>query len=48
VEIIDAMLAQVEICEPDINAFVMVVSEEARAAARKAERAVMLGDATVR
>ncbi|SDB74575.1 amidase family protein [Belnapia rosea] len=46
VEIIDAVLAQIERHEPRINAFVAVLAEEARAAARAAEAAVMSGAAT--
>ncbi|MDB5413053.1 MAG: putative amidase protein [Rubritepida sp.] len=46
VEIVDAVLAQVEAHEPRINAFVMILADEARAAARAAEKAVMSGEAT--
>jgi aspartyl-tRNA(Asn)/glutamyl-tRNA(Gln) amidotransferase subunit A len=46
VEIIDAVLAQVEAHEPRINAFTQILADQARGAARKAERAVMAGEAT--
>ena len=45
VELVDAHLRQIELHNPHINAFVRVLAEEARQEARRAERAVMRGDA---
>ncbi len=44
VEVVDAVLARIEALEPAINAFVTVCADEARAAAREAEAAVLRGD----
>src|SRR5437879_3615560 len=44
VELVEAVLAQIERIAP-LNAFVTVLPEQARAAARAAEQAVMRGDA---
>jgi Asp-tRNA(Asn)/Glu-tRNA(Gln) amidotransferase A subunit family amidase len=44
VELVEAHLAQIAAQNPRINAFVTVLGEEARAAARKAESAVMHGE----
>jgi len=44
VELIDAHLRQIAIHNPRINAFVMLLEEQARAAAKRAEDAVMRGD----
>lgn len=41
VELVDAVLGQLERTEPNLNAFVTVVAEQARAQAREAEKAVM-------
>jgi amidase len=43
VEVIDAVLAQIDRINPAVNAIVTVTAEEARAAARAAESAVMEG-----
>src|SRR5437016_8259078 len=43
VELIDAILARIEAVNPKINAYCTVVAEQARAAAREAERQVMRG-----
>jgi aspartyl-tRNA(Asn)/glutamyl-tRNA(Gln) amidotransferase subunit A len=45
VESTEAVLSQIEACEPRVNAFVHRVPEQARAAARRAEQAVMSGEA---
>ena len=45
VELVDAHLAQIARHNPKINAFVTVLEEDARQAARKAEARVMRGDA---
>lgn len=45
VEYVDAVLAAVEREQPRLNCFVAITGEEARAAARKAEDAVMKGEA---
>ncbi len=44
VEVVDAVLARIERVNPALNAFTVVRAEEARAAARDAEQAVMRGD----
>ncbi len=44
VELVESHLAQIARWNPRINAFVTVLAEEARAAARLAEAAVMRGD----
>ncbi len=45
VELVDAVLARIEACEPRINAFATLTAERARDAARDAEAALMRGDA---
>jgi len=45
VEIVDDLLARIERSQPVLNAFITVFAEEARAAARAAETAVMRGTA---
>ncbi len=45
VEIVDALLERIQRIEPKLNAFTIVRADEARAAARKAEAAVLRGDA---
>ena len=45
VDIVEAVLAAIEDWAPRTNAFITVTAEEARAAARAAEAAVMAGDA---
>jgi Asp-tRNA(Asn)/Glu-tRNA(Gln) amidotransferase A subunit family amidase len=44
VELVEAHLRQIRNCNPKINAFVVVMAEEALAAAKQAEAAVMRGD----
>ena len=44
VEILDAVLARIEALNPQLNAFLALDAERARAAAREAEAAVMRGD----
>jgi aspartyl-tRNA(Asn)/glutamyl-tRNA(Gln) amidotransferase subunit A len=44
VEHIDAVLGAIERLQPELNCFVTVTADHARAAAREAERAVMAGD----
>ena len=44
VELVESHLAQIAARNPQINAFVTVLEEEARAAARRAESAVMRGE----
>ena len=46
VELIDAVLARIEACEPRINAFATLAAERAREASRRAEDALMKGEAT--
>ena len=46
VELIDAVLARIEACEPRINAFATLTAERARDAAQRAEAALTRGDAT--
>src|SRR5262249_13942567 len=43
-EIVDAVLDRIEKTQPTINAFITVCGEQARAAAKEAEAAVMRGD----
>ncbi|MCQ6512857.1 amidase family protein, partial [Vibrio parahaemolyticus] len=43
VELVDAVLARAERLQPVLNCFITLVPEQARAAARKAEDAVMKG-----
>jgi len=45
VELVETVLARIERAQPALNAFVTVCGEEARAAARAAEAAVMRGEA---
>src|SRR5690348_5937093 len=45
VEAVDGVLDRIEKTQPTLNAFITVCAEEARAAAKKAEAAVMRGDA---
>ena len=45
VELIDAVLARIEACEPRINAFSALTAERARDAARAAEDSLMKGNA---
>lgn len=45
VEVVDAVLARMEALNPQLNAFLTIDSEGARAAARQAEAAVMRGEA---
>src|SRR5438309_3511879 len=45
VEIVDIVLDRIEKTQPTLNAFITVCAEEARAAAKEAEAAVMRGDA---
>ena len=45
VELMDAVLARVEACEPRINAFATLTAERAREGARSAEAAQMKGEA---
>lgn len=44
VEVVDAVLARIEKLNPIVNAYCTVAADQARAAARKAEQAVMAGD----
>ena len=44
VELIDAVLARIEACEPRVNAFATLTAERAREAAQRAEAALMKGD----
>lgn len=46
VDVVDAILARIDRLNPRLNAYCTVTREEARAAARAAEAAVMRGDAT--
>lgn len=43
VELVDSVLARIEAVDPKLNAFVTVLADEARAAAKEAERAVAGG-----
>jgi len=43
VAVVDAVLQRIEVLQPTVNAFITVTAEEARAAARRAEAAVMAG-----
>jgi aspartyl-tRNA(Asn)/glutamyl-tRNA(Gln) amidotransferase subunit A len=43
VEVVDAVLGRIEALQPTVNAFITVTADEARAAARRAEAAVMAG-----
>ncbi|MGA3028100.1 MAG: amidase [Bryobacteraceae bacterium] len=45
VELVEAHLAQIEKLNPALNAFVMLLADEARATAREAERRLSAGDA---
>ena len=45
VELIDAILARIESQEPRLNAFAYLAADDARAAAREAEAAIVRGDA---
>jgi len=45
VEVVDGVLARIEKTQPSLNAFITVAAEEARAAAREAEAAIMRGAA---
>src|SRR5438874_6877625 len=45
VEVVDAVLARIEAVNPRINAYCTVAAEPARAAAKEAERRVMVGEA---
>jgi aspartyl-tRNA(Asn)/glutamyl-tRNA(Gln) amidotransferase subunit A len=44
VVVVDTMLQRIEALQPTVNAFITVTADEARAAARRAEAAVMAGD----
>ncbi|HEY7254638.1 MAG TPA: amidase, partial [Methylomirabilota bacterium] len=44
VAVVEAVLQRIEALQPTVNAFVTVTADEARAAARRAEAAVMAGD----
>ena len=44
VAVVEAVLARIEALQPTVNAFVTVTADEARAAARRAEAAVMAGE----
>jgi aspartyl-tRNA(Asn)/glutamyl-tRNA(Gln) amidotransferase subunit A len=44
VAVVEAVLARIEVLQPTVNAFITVTAEEARAAARRAEAAVMGGE----
>jgi aspartyl-tRNA(Asn)/glutamyl-tRNA(Gln) amidotransferase subunit A len=45
VEVVEGVLARIEKTQPSLNAFITVAAEEARAAAREAEAAIMRGAA---
>jgi Asp-tRNA(Asn)/Glu-tRNA(Gln) amidotransferase A subunit family amidase len=44
VDLVDASLARIEAVQPVNNPFALILADEARAAAREAERAIMRGD----
>lgn len=44
VEVVDALLARLERVNPALNAFTVVLGDEARAAARQGEDAMLRGD----
>ena len=44
VEVVDVVLGRIEQTQPTINAFITICGDEARAAAKAAEAAVMRGD----
>src|SRR5687768_11153012 len=44
VEVVDAFLDQTDKVNPEVNAYCLVLHDQARAEARKAEAAVMAGD----
>lgn len=43
VAVVEAVLRRIEALQPTVNAFITVTADEARAAARRAEVAVMAG-----
>src|SRR6266852_4833022 len=48
VEVVEGVLARIEKSQPTLNAFITLCAEEARAAAREAEAAIMRGAAVGR